>query len=138
VLDDLGLAAALSFLAEQSAGPNIEVVSSVVDSAGLELASRPPSAVELAIFRIAQEAVGNALQHAVASEVRIEGNIAPDHIDLSVVDNGVGLPPGVARIAGRRGRLGLASMRRRAQAIEADLSMSGSAAGTTVRCVWHR
>jgi signal transduction histidine kinase len=138
VLDDLGLPAALDFLAEGSTTAHALVVTNVVDATGLEATSRPPSAVELAVFRIAQEAVGNALQHANAKAVRIEGRIEPDRIDLAFVDDGVGLSPDVVRAAGRRGRLGLASMRRRAEAIEADLTIEGSKDGTTVHIVWQR
>lgn len=138
VLDDLGLPAALAFLAEQTTTVEASVVTNLVDGTGLDAARRPPRNVELAVFRIAQEAVGNALQHASSHEVRIEGLIEPDRIDLAIVDDGIGMPDSVIRSAGRRGRLGLASMRRRAQAIEADLSVDGSRNGTTVRVVWQR
>jgi len=137
VLDDLGLAAALGFLAEKSTSTEAPVVAMVISKAGLDPASRPPSAAELAVFRIAQEAVSNALRHADAHEVRIEGRIEPDLIHLAIVDDGVGLRSEVIRAAGRRGRLGLASMRRRAEAIEAELSVDGSSHGTTVRIVWQ-
>jgi signal transduction histidine kinase len=138
VLDDLGLPAALAFLAEESSSKEVNVGTNIADTTGLDAASRPPSNVELAAFRIAQEAVGNALQHSGAHTVRIRGRIDPDTVDLSVVDDGVGLPADVARSAGRRGRLGLASMRRRAQAIDAELSVDGGPNGTTVRVVWRR
>jgi len=138
VLDDLGLPAALAFLAEESSRAGIQVVTNLEDATGLEAFLRPPSDVELAVFRIAQEAVGNALQHAHAGRVRIEGRVSPDEIALAIVDDGIGLRPDVARAAGRRGRLGLASMRRRAQAIEADLSVAGTGKGTSIRIVWHK
>jgi signal transduction histidine kinase len=138
VLDDLGLPAALSFLAEETSREGIDVVADIDDKTGLELIRRPPPDVELAIFRIAQEAVGNALQHAKAAHVSIAGRIAPDEISLVIRDDGIGLRPEVARAAGRRGRLGLASMKRRAQAIEAELNVAGTKAGTSVRIAWHR
>lgn len=138
VLDDLGLPAALAFLAEESSGADTQVETDLEDLTGLEASLRPPSDVELAVFRIAQEAVGNALQHAKARRVRIEGRIAPDEIALAIDDDGIGLRPDVARAASRRGRLGLASMRRRARAIEADLSVAGTGKGTSIRIVWHK
>ena len=39
--------------------------------------------------------------------------------------------------AAKRKRMGLASMRRRAQAIDAELSIDGSAAGTQVKVAWQ-
>jgi signal transduction histidine kinase len=138
VLDDLGLGAALSFLAEEATSATLPVVTELIDGAGLDAARRPPSAVELAIFRIAQEAVTNALRHAAATEVAIRGDIDPDHIDLVIADDGSGLSPPTIRAAGRRGRLGLASMRRRAEAIDAELSIAPGNPGTRVRIVWQR
>lgn len=138
VLDDLGLAAALDFLAEQAANEGAPVVASILDGTGINESRRPASAVELAIFRIAQEAVSNALAHAQPHSVRIEGSIDPDRIDLAIIDDGIGIAADAARVAGRKGRLGLASMRRRAEAIDADLSIDGSSNGTTIRVEWRR
>jgi signal transduction histidine kinase len=138
VLDDLGLPAALSFLAEESSRDGTIVATDVTDTTGLAPALRPPADVELAIYRISQEAIGNALQHAKAKHVTIEGRIDADEVALAISDDGIGLRPDVARAAGRRGRLGLASMRRRASAIEADLRVVGTDHGTSIHIAWHR
>jgi signal transduction histidine kinase len=135
MLDDLGLGAALDFLAEQSANPGIEVEATINDATGPY--RRPPASVELAVYRIAHEAVANALNHANAHHVTIAASIGTDAIELEIADDGVGLPADAARRASSRGRLGLASMRRRAQAIDADFSIDGSDGGTRVGLTWR-
>jgi signal transduction histidine kinase len=137
VLDDLGLPAAIDFLAEETTTPAVPVTAEVVDDTGFGAERRPPAAVELAMYRIASEAVGNALRHAGGSKVRIRASVAPDRVDLFVADDGSGLDDASARDAAKHKRLGLASMRRRAQAIDAELSINGSPRGTEVRVVWQ-
>jgi two-component system sensor histidine kinase DegS len=137
VLDDLGLPAAIDFLAEESTSPAMTVRADVVDDTGFGAHRRPPSEVELAMFRIASEAVGNAVRHSGGSEVRVRASVAPDRVEIVVNDDGAGMATGAARDAGKRKRLGLASMRRRAQAIDAELSIDGSSHGTQVRVVWQ-
>lgn len=137
VLDDLGLPAAIDYLAEETTSAAIPVTAQVVDDTGFGADRRPPSDVELAVFRIASEAVVNAVRHSGGNEVRIRAAIAPDRVELVVADDGAGLDRESARNATKRKRLGLASMRRRAQAIDAELSIDGSANGTQVRVVWQ-
>jgi signal transduction histidine kinase len=136
VLDDLGLPAALDFLAEEAATPGLPVTAEVVDATGFGADRRPPTEVELAMFRIASEAVGNAVRHSGGSEVRVRAMVAPDRVELAISDDGTGIATGAARDAARRKRLGLASMRRRAEAIDAELSID-STRGTTIRVVWQ-
>jgi signal transduction histidine kinase len=137
VLDDLGLPAALDFLAEQTTTTAIRVTASVEDSTGFGPERRPPTDVELAMYRIASEAVGNAIRHARGSGIVIAASVTPTRVDLSVADDGTGLPPERAMEAARGKRLGLASMRRRAEAIDADLSIEGTSTGTLIRVAWQ-
>lgn len=137
VLDDLGLAPALDFLAEQTTSASIPVETQVRDRAGLDRRTRPPAEVELAAFRVAQEAVANAIQHAQATSIRIDGEVSPERVELEVRDDGVGFGPGIERGAARRGRFGLASMHRRAEAVDADLHIESGGRGTTIRLVWQ-
>jgi len=137
VLDDLGLPAALDYLAEESTSATVPVTAEIVDDTGFGAERRPPADVELAMFRIASEAVGNAVRHSGGSSVRIRGSVAPDRVELTVADDGAGLAPDAARDAAKRKRMGLASMRRRAQAIDAELSIDGSTAGTQVKVAWQ-
>jgi signal transduction histidine kinase len=85
--------------------------------------------VEREVFRIAQEALGNALKHSEAErlEVRLALN---DRVVLAVTDDGTGFDPG-----GRQARmhLGLVSMRERAESLGGELTIdSAEGKGTTV------
>lgn len=137
VLDDLGLPAALDYLAEETTTPAMPVTTELVDDTGFGTDRRPPTDVELAMFRIASEAVGNAVRHSGGTRVQVHAAVAPDRVELIVGDDGAGLPSEATREAARHKRLGLASMRRRAEAIDAELSIDGSSKGTTVRVVWQ-
>ena len=137
MLDDIGLGAAIDFLADEVSTPGVPVSVDVGDETALERASRPPASVEFALYRIVHEAITNALKHAHANSVAVEGRIGRDAIDLTVTDDGVGLANEASRRASGRGRLGLASMRRRAQGIGAELSIDGSRSGTRVAISWR-
>jgi signal transduction histidine kinase len=140
MLDDIGLSAAIDFVAEQASTPGTTVVPELIDATGLDRESRPPAAVEFAIYRIVREAVANALRHAEARSISIAGRVAPDDIDLVVDDDGIGIAREAGARASGRGRLGLASMRRRAQAIGAELTVEprgGTSGGTRVTVRWR-
>lgn len=140
MLDDIGLGAALDFLAEQVTTPGTVVEARLDDATELDRDSRPPTSVEFAIYRILREAVTNSLHHARARTITVAGTIAKNDIDLTVEDDGVGIDDGDSQRASGRGRLGLASMRRRAQAIGAELSVEarpGGAGGTRTSLRWR-
>lgn len=139
VLDDLGLVAAIQHLADQvRPQTGVRLVVEIADHTGLPRADRPPEEVELNLFRIVQEAVGNALKHADASAVRVSGEVTGRRVRLLVEDDGLGLRPAAADEALRAGRLGLPSMRRRAEAIGAELEAgAGPTTGTRVVVDWE-
>lgn len=68
---------------------------------------------ELALYRIIQEALSNALRHAQASKVTVTIRRHPDHVAASVEDDGRGFSPQQA-MAGPDGGLGLFGMKERA------------------------
>lgn len=84
------------------------------------------------LYRIAQEAVGNALRHSGASEVTIRLDARANHLELRIEDDGCGIPSQQKhRVTG----IGLQTMRYRAHAIGADLIIHPrSGGGTVVRC----
>ena len=86
-------------------------------------ACRLPPEVELAVYRIAQEALTNVMRHSEASEVNVSLASTDDELLLSVSDNGRGLSESV-----REGG-GLAGMRERAMLIGADLQVGSSQSG---------
>jgi PAS domain S-box-containing protein len=70
----------------------------------------PP--VEEGLYRIAQEALNNALKHAKASSIIVRIHTADGHVELEVEDNGIGFDP--ATVDQREG-MGLAGMQERAK-----------------------
>ena len=95
----------------------------------LDLASDPRRDAE--VFRIAQEAVQNALRHAHANRVLVRLGRENGRLQLDVVDDGVGFDPQAPEV--RSQRLGLTSMEQRAERIGGYLEIrSTKGEGTTV------
>jgi PAS domain S-box-containing protein len=91
-------------------------------------------AVATHLYRIAQEAVANAIKHGRARSIEISLTRAADKIVLAVVDDGKGF--GAAREAG--GGMGLRTMRYRASLMGASLTVqSRPRGGTKVVCFLH-
>lgn len=110
ILDDLGLVHALrwhakTYLEEAGVTVNFQAI-------GLSEA-RLPSALETAIFRVAQEAITNIARHAQAKNVDIRLELRGDRLSLLVQDDGVGFDE--ASVLSQKGRpsLGLLGMRER-------------------------
>jgi signal transduction histidine kinase len=83
------------------------------------------------VFRIAQEALQNALRHACATHIVVRLRADDGRLVLDIQDDGVGFDPDAAGVRSRR--LGLTSMEERAQRLGARLEVrSASGAGTTV------
>ena len=83
------------------------------------------------VFRIAQEALQNALRHAYAKHIVVRLRADDGRLVLDVEDDGVGFDPDAAEVRSRR--LGLTSMEERAQRLGARLEVrSAKGAGTTV------
>jgi signal transduction histidine kinase len=128
VLDDLGLVPAIE-AAARTASPHVEAVVDIDDRTGYTGAGRPPAPVELAVYRIVQEALNNAVRHAPGKHVWIGGIVSADLVDLTVADDGAGFSDARAEAALREGRIGLASMRQRAAGIDARLEIRRAEAG---------
>jgi len=85
--------------------------------------------VEIALFRIAQEACTNAVVHGRAGRVWIDLRRADREVRLTVSDDGVGFDPAAAAGKG----LGLGTMRERAEAVGGVLEISSRPGRTRVR-----
>lgn len=125
LLDNLGLAAALDWQ-----------VSEVCGRAGIgyELNCPPdlelPPPVSLALFRIVQEALTNALRHAQASRVSVEVLRDERSVTLVFADDGKGIDE--RRLRSRLSH-GIAGMRQRVRALGGEFSIRGRpGAGTTI------
>lgn len=127
-VDRSGLAAALQDLAHTMSG--LTGASIVVKECGDVPTDEPE--VSMHLYRIAQEAVANAVRHGEAAEVVIAVKMDGDTLDLAIEDNGKGMPP-VSRIQGEG--MGLRTMQYRAQALGATLDFEPrSGGGTCVHC----
>jgi signal transduction histidine kinase len=51
-----------------------------------------PAALEVAVYRVAREAIHNVIRHAQATECAVRIEIGREHLTLSVTDNGKGIP----------------------------------------------
>lgn len=144
VLDDLGLPAALSSLARevQSRAEHTEIEVTLVG----ELPGPLPDHVQTALYRIAQEALTNALAHAAATSVELTLELGPRRVTLTVSDDGRGFrlapgpvsagPDGEGPRIGRSDSYGLRSMHERAELVGGWLNVaSRRGTGTQVRAV---
>jgi signal transduction histidine kinase len=95
-------------------------------------APRPGGVNDGDVFRIAKEAVHNAVRHAHADHIRVGLDGRNGHLVLTIDDDGVGFDPDEAAMRARR--LGLTSMEERAKALGGVLTIdSRPGDGTKVR-----
>jgi signal transduction histidine kinase len=121
MLDDLGMAEALRNL--RFVPPELDL--RVEIDPGLPAL---PAAVEVALYRIANEAVHNVVRHAGATRCTVRLAAADGAVRLEVADDGCGCPPGASPGVGRR------AMRERAEELGGSLDIGPAAGrGTTVR-----
>ncbi|MFL5895461.1 MAG: sensor histidine kinase, partial [Thermoleophilaceae bacterium] len=126
-LDDLGFAGAIRERAQAFAVPAGHPGGLAVEVDVPEHLPQLPAAVEVAAFRIIQEALTNAARHSGGSQcqVRVEVN---GRVEVEVSDNGRGIP------ARRRAGVGLGSMRERAAEVGGRCEVaSAPGSGTQVR-----
>jgi two-component system, NarL family, sensor histidine kinase UhpB len=127
ILDDLGISRALEALVDG-------VTETAPAAVSLDVSAALPECgpdVEIVLYRVAQEALTNALRHAEADSIRLKLEPRPTGgLSLQIIDDGNGLDADGFEGAGLRG------MRERALSIGAELSIdSVPGAGVTVRLV---
>lgn len=130
VLDELGLISAVRRYADYIStlgGPPVEVVVH-----GVERRFDPP--LEVAAFRVVQEAVANARRHGAPSRIAVHLEIGDSFLQLTVKDDGRGFEPEEAyRRARERGSIGLISMEERVKLFGGRFSIqSAPGMGTRV------
>lgn len=132
LLDELGLASALRWLAD-----------GLRARSGLEVRLQLPEPLEgvapeeeLALFRVAQEALTNVQRHASSPWVGIRLRAQPGSLVLEIEDGGRGMPVGTAsdpESSGRFAGVGVAGMRERIRHFGGTLDVESTAGGTVVR-----
>jgi two-component system, NarL family, sensor kinase len=120
-LDELGLAASVRELAARMSTAEVPVRAEVADLPVLS------AALDVSAYRIVAEAVANAVRHARASGVVVGLAVAAGRLEISVSDDGCGLPADPVH------GLGLTSMRFRAEELGGEFTLTSSEVGTAVR-----
>jgi len=128
MLDDYGLISALQWYGNdftKRTGVEVRIH-------GDERMDRLPLSSEIALFRIAQEALNNAAKHAHARSIDIALESRDAHTMMSIMDDGVGFDSSGGK-ARRRPGLGMVTMRERTQAIGGSFEIDTRAgAGTRI------
>jgi two-component system, NarL family, sensor kinase len=130
LLDDLGLARALEHLAREWNGRSGIHIDAACDDPG-----PVPEAVATALFRVAQEALGNVEQHAHAEHVRLVLQRRGAVLRFEVADDGRGFDADALTRSPRAG-LGMTHMRERIESLGGRFELSSSAAGTLLAAVF--
>jgi signal transduction histidine kinase len=136
VLTDLGLVRAIrAYLDQLTARPidnpcplEVEFTSRGMDS------QRLPDDVEINLYRVVQQGVTNAIQHAQASRLLIDFALDDTGISLSISDNGRGFDVNNPNETPQSGHFGLVNFRDRIAALSGTLELeSRPSEGTTIR-----
>lgn len=132
ILDDLGVGPALDWLViriERLAGGEVRLERSD--------GTRPPADIELAFFRVAQEALANSVKHG-RPPIVVRYSTTATGASLSIDDAGPGIEPDVVGAAEQPGHFGLLNMQQRAEGIGAILDVRRwPAGGTHVALEWR-
>jgi signal transduction histidine kinase len=102
------------------------------------------NATETHIFRIVQQALENAIEHANATQITIRGEIVEDHVNISIEDNGIGIFDGNAAQIDlekyqSQKKFGLVGMIERATLIGGVLTIkANNSGGTIINISWEQ
>jgi signal transduction histidine kinase len=128
LLDEVGLASALrAYVDSQASHAGIPMTLAVT---GLDRRLAPE--IEMACYRVVQEAITNVLRHAGASAVEVRVEESAGAVDIAVRDDGRGFVPAeVLERVGAGSHLGLIGMRERARSFGGELKLSSRPGGGT-------
>lgn len=118
-LDDLGLIPTLkkyiSTMGEYHPSVHIQFVNLGEDK-------RLPSKYEVALFRLIQESLNNALKHADAKEIKVKLEVCKEQVSVIIRDNGKGFDPAV----NKNGSFGLIGMKERIAILDGELKIESA------------
>jgi signal transduction histidine kinase len=130
LLDDLGLPAAIDWYLRAFAKRHGIAVEMKQEGMTTRLAPE----VELAAYRVVQEALTNVARHAEAKNCRVSIQRRRDRLEVTILDNGKGFDPETVGETGGRKGLGLLGMRERAAQLTGAVRIeSAPGEGTRVR-----
>lgn len=131
VLDHFGLVGAL----RQLVAEHRESLPVRLRTKGASPRQRWPEHVEIAVYRVVQEALTNVRKHAAATAVSVRLTFARDGVRIRVLDNGCGFEfPGI--LMERPASFGLIGMRERAEAVGGSFKVKTAPDQGTVIEVW--
>ena len=124
-LDDLGLIPTLkkylSTIEEYNQETSIQFV-----NMGLDI--RLPSKFEVALFRLVQESVQNALKHAESTHIQVKVEVKKDQITVVIKDDGKGFDQNKEKT----GSFGIMGMKERVDLLEGDIKIDSKVGTGTV------
>lgn len=126
-LDDLGLAPAINQLVNRMAARDMLIVDFSIEGKAYDL----PKHVEIAVFRIVQEALNNVIHHAKTKMARVRLLYSPNAVSVLIEDKGAGFDTEAKPEADSEyefnehvGHFGIMGMEERAKIIGAELKVS--------------
>jgi signal transduction histidine kinase len=126
LLDDLGLAAAVDWYAKTALSK--AGIQPVVRASGLD--SRLPPRVEVALYRLVQEAVANVIKHSFARQCTVSLNSIDGAVYTAVEDDGRGFDPDDVNRPGEE-HLGIAGMQERVRLLGGQFTIDSRPGGGT-------
>jgi len=133
LLDDLGLAAALEWLAEDFTKRYGVVATVHIEAGDPHFPARFNEFASTNVFRIVQEALTNVARHANASRVRIELARTGNLVSLDIEDNGVGATLALPPVSASFGLLGIRERVRQLQGTVSFVSAPGEGFHISIR-----
>ncbi|UJF33237.1 sensor histidine kinase [Paenibacillus hexagrammi] len=122
-LDDLGVVPTLrKYLQDFEEKNKIRTVFNLVGKD-----TRLPSGLEVAVFRLVQEALSNVLKHANATYVSVELTLEKEQVQIYVADNGVGFEVDqIEQKIAKGNNFGLLGMRERVELLEGSMELEST------------
>ncbi|MCG8417189.1 MAG: histidine kinase [Proteobacteria bacterium] len=126
-IDDLGIGSALETLVQ-----NIGRRSGIDCQVEIQIDATPlDSDISVTLYRIAQEALANAIRHSRCRNIKVSLSLGQENLELQVRDDGIGFDPLRTSAATC---MGLVSMRERAELVDGRVTIeSGANQGTCVK-----
>jgi signal transduction histidine kinase len=133
-IDDLGILPTLSWFVREFESVNLKTkIEKHIGVAEKDV----PEPLKIAIFRILQEAVNNAVKYSDANLIKVSLHNGGDVLAFTIEDDGNGFDPGsLANRGGARRGLGMQSMKERAELTGGSYALKSAVGQGTKICVW--
>ena len=122
MLDDFGLVPTLRWYIQS----HLQDVGPAIDTDFEEADRRLPGEIETALYRISQEALGNAVRHAEATKIHLRLITKPGFVSLAVIDNGRGFEVDSLHHSDSRRGVGLVSLRERVELVGGTVNVESA------------